>query len=105
VLEYAWLLSQTYAMDRSHGAIALGGKVGRSASLLLGLVDVRKKPLLPLTFLGGAAAQRLTAEGTFSKIALVRRSRPPPSNCSAEIVELLVTASSEGTTSSLRQPR
>ncbi len=29
VLEYAWLLSQTYAMDRSHGVIALGGKVGR----------------------------------------------------------------------------
>ena len=40
VLEYAWLLSQTYAMDRSHGIIALGGKVGRSASLLLGLVEI-----------------------------------------------------------------
>jgi hypothetical protein len=101
LLEYAWLLSQTYAMDRSHGVVALGGKVGRSASLLLGLVDVRKKPLLPLTFLGGAAAQAfdrrryLLEDRLGSKVASLH-----DLNCSTEIVELLVTASSEGMASS-----
>jgi hypothetical protein len=101
LLEYAWLLSQTYAMDRSHGVIALGGKVGRSASLLLGLVDVRKKPLLPLTFLGGAASQAfdrrryLLEDLLGSKVAALH-----DSSYSAEIVDLLVAASSEGATSS-----
>jgi hypothetical protein len=101
VLEYAWLLSQTYAMDRSHGVIALGGKVGRSASLLLGLVDVRKKPLLPLTFLGGAAAQafdrrRYVLEDRLgSNIAALHE----PSR-SAETVDLLIAASGEGTANS-----
>jgi hypothetical protein len=54
---YAWLLAQLSAMDRSHAIIALGGKIEGSASLLLALADSRKKQLLPLTFLGGAAAE------------------------------------------------
>ena len=101
VLEYAWLLSQTYAMDRSHGIIALGGKVGRSASLLLGLVDVRRKPLLPLTFLGGAAAQAfdrrqyVLEDRLGSNVAALH----DPGR-SAEMVDLLVAASSEGAASS-----
>jgi hypothetical protein len=101
VLEYAWLLSQTYAMDRSHWVVALGGKVGRSASLLLGLVEVRNKPLLPLTFLGGAAAQAfdrkryLLEDHLGSKVAALHNP-----GCSSRIVELLVTPSNEGAASS-----
>jgi hypothetical protein len=52
----AWLLAQLAAMDRSHALIALGGKADASASLLLALAESRHKPVLPLTFLGGAAA-------------------------------------------------
>lgn len=95
VFEYAWLLSQTYAMDRSHAVVALGGKVGKSASLLLGLVDVRQKPLIPLTFLGGAAAQAfdrrryLLEDRLGQDIAALH-----DSHRSAEIVGLLVKASS-----------
>jgi hypothetical protein len=53
---YAWLLPQLSAMDRSHAIIALGGRIEGSTSLLLALADSRQKPMLPLTFLGGAAA-------------------------------------------------
>jgi hypothetical protein len=101
LLEYAWLLSQTYAMDRSHGVVALGGKVGRSASLLLGLVDVRRKPMLPLTFLGGAAAQafdrrRYVLEDRLgSDVAGLHDSKR-----TAEVVDLLVRVSSESAANS-----
>lgn len=101
VLEYAWLLAQTYAMDRSHGVVALGGKAGKAASLLLGLVDVRKKPILPLTFLGGAATQAydrcryLLEDRLGSDLSALH-----DSGRSAEIVELLVRASSDSLTSS-----
>jgi TIR domain len=101
LLEYGWLLSQTYAMDRSHGAIALGGKIGRSASLLLSLLDARKKPLLPLTFLGGASAQAfdrrryLLEDRLGSKIAVLH-----DPGCPSEIVELLAAVSSEAVMSS-----
>lgn len=97
VLEYAWLLSQTYAMDRSHLVVALGGAIGRSASLLLGLVDVRKKPLLPLTFLGGAAAQAfdrrryLLEDQLGSQVAALH----DPSRV-GEIVDFVVAATSDG---------
>jgi hypothetical protein len=53
---HAWLLCQLSALDQSHSVVALGGQVDGSASLLLPLAEGRRKPLLPLTFLGGAAA-------------------------------------------------
>jgi hypothetical protein len=52
-------------MDQSHAVVAIGGQIDGSASLLLPLTEGRRKPLLPLTFLGGAAAlsfQRRTYE-------------------------------------------
>jgi hypothetical protein len=53
---HAWLLAQLAAMQRSHSILALGGKPSGSASLLLALAESQHKQILPLTFLGGAAA-------------------------------------------------
>jgi TIR domain len=52
---YTWLLAQVSAMDRSAAIIALGGRLDKSASLLLALAESRRKHVLPLTFLNGAA--------------------------------------------------
>src|SRR5439155_26230495 len=52
---YGWLLAQLFAVDRSHAIVAVGGKSTGSANLLLLLAEGRRKPILPLTFLGGAA--------------------------------------------------
>jgi len=56
-LRYAWLLAQISAMDRSHAIMAVGGKLTGAASLLLALAEEKRKHILPLTFLGGAAEQ------------------------------------------------
>jgi hypothetical protein len=53
----SWLLVQIAAMERSHAVIAVGGRPEGSASLLLAVAESRRKPVLPLTFLGGAAEQ------------------------------------------------
>jgi hypothetical protein len=55
-LSVAWLLPQIRAMDRSHLTIALGGRNEGSANMLLHLASARKKALLPLPLLGGAAS-------------------------------------------------
>ncbi|MDF3883645.1 toll/interleukin-1 receptor domain-containing protein [Cupriavidus basilensis] len=54
---YSWLLAQIAAMDQSHAIVAIGGKINGSARLLLALAESRRKPVLPLRFLGGAADQ------------------------------------------------
>lgn len=56
-LQHAWLLSQLSAMDRASALIAVGGRIGGSAELLLKLAHSRKLPILPLTVLKGAAAR------------------------------------------------
>jgi len=101
LFEYAWLLAQTYAMDRSHSVVALGGKIGKTASLLLGLVDVRKKPILPLTYLGGAAAQAYDRRRYILEDYLGSDlSALHDPNRSTEIVELVIRATTEGPKSS-----
>ena len=55
-LEHAWLLAQLAALDTCQGVIAIGGKSDGTASLLLTLAATRRVPVLPLGFLGGAAA-------------------------------------------------
>jgi hypothetical protein len=57
--EYTWLLSQLAALQASHAVIAIGGKPTGPANLLLSLAITQSKPILPLAFLGGAAAQCL----------------------------------------------
>jgi hypothetical protein len=54
---YGWLLAQLSAMDRSQAVVSIGGKLDGSASLLLALAEGQRKPLLPFTFLEGAAAE------------------------------------------------
>lgn len=56
---YSWLLAQLAALDRSQTIIALGGNTTGSASLLLNLAESRNCPILPLGFMGGAAAEVL----------------------------------------------
>lgn len=52
---YSWLLCQLQALESSQIIIAIGGKVDGSANLLLLLAESKRKPVLPLAFLGGAA--------------------------------------------------
>lgn len=53
----SWLLAQLTAMDSAHAIIAAGGKLSGSASMLLQLAEARRYPVLPLAYLGGAAAE------------------------------------------------
>lgn len=55
-MQYSWLLSQLNALDSSAGVIAIGGKMTGSSRLLFQLAAAKDKSILPLTFLGGAAA-------------------------------------------------
>jgi hypothetical protein len=59
--EHTWLLSQLAALQVSHAVLAIGGKPAGTANLLLALAMTQSKPILPLAFLGGAAAQCLQA--------------------------------------------
>ena len=54
---YTWLLSQLSAMARSQVVLTCGGRLDGAASLLLPIAESQRKNILPLTFLGGAAAQ------------------------------------------------
>lgn len=54
-LRYAWLLCQLNAMESSHVTIALGGDSDGAANMLLLLAEGKRKAVLPLPFLGGAA--------------------------------------------------
>lgn len=56
---HTWLLSQLSALEASHAVVALGGKLSGTMNLLLSLAVAKSKPILPLAFLGGAAAQWL----------------------------------------------
>lgn len=56
-LRYAWLLCQLEAQDRSHAVLAVGGRLDGAANMLLLLAEGRRKPVLPVSFLGGAAEQ------------------------------------------------
>jgi nucleoside phosphorylase len=51
----AWLLAQLQALERADVVIALGGKVSKSANTLLHLAEGKGVPIVPFTFLGGAA--------------------------------------------------
>jgi hypothetical protein len=51
----AWLFAQLAAMEASDLVVAIGGKSGGSASLLLRIANDRRRALLPFSFLGGAA--------------------------------------------------
>lgn len=52
---YAWLLCQLNALESCQAVIAIGGKTNGIANMLLLLAEAKRKPMLPLSFLGGAA--------------------------------------------------
>jgi len=54
-LTYTWLLSQLPALEQSKVVLALGGKLDGPASLILPIAESRRRDILPLSFLGGAA--------------------------------------------------
>ncbi|RBN36039.1 hypothetical protein DMN50_37535, partial [Priestia megaterium] len=54
---YAWLLCQLQALESCQTIIAIGGKLDGSANMLLLLAESKRKKILPLSFLGGAAEQ------------------------------------------------
>lgn len=51
----AWLLAQLLALDKADAVVALGGKVSKTANTLLHLAEAKGLPIIPFTFLGGAA--------------------------------------------------
>jgi len=55
--EHDWLLCQLIAMERANAIVTIGGKPNGSASLLLLMAESRRKTILPLTYLQGAAEQ------------------------------------------------
>lgn len=55
-MQYSWLFSQLNALDSCAGVIAVGGRTTGASQLLFRLAAAKDKSILPLTFLGGAAA-------------------------------------------------
>lgn len=51
----AWLLAQLQALEKVEAVVALGGKISQSASTLLHLAEAKGLPIVPFSFLGGAA--------------------------------------------------
>lgn len=56
-LEQAWVLCQLMAMEQADVIIAVGGRPGKTASTILHLAEARQQPVVPFSFLGGAAAR------------------------------------------------
>lgn len=54
---YSWLFCQLEALETCHFIIAIGGKLDGSANMLLLLAESKRKLIIPLCFLGGAASQ------------------------------------------------
>jgi hypothetical protein len=53
--DYSWLLCHLRALDNCDVLVAIGGKEGHAASLLLELARARRSPVLPVPCFGGAA--------------------------------------------------
>lgn len=56
-LAQAWVLCQLMAMEQADVIIAVGGQPGKTASTILHLAEARQQPVVPFSFLGGAAAR------------------------------------------------
>src|SRR5262249_17250392 len=51
----AWLLCQIMALDKADVVISVGGRLTKTANMLLHLAEARQKPVVPFAFLGGAS--------------------------------------------------
>lgn len=58
-----WLLAQLKAVDRADVVVAIGGKISKTASTLLHLAEDRGIPIVPYTFLKGAAQRAFDRSG------------------------------------------
>ncbi len=72
--QYSWLFAQLAALNRSHVLIAAGGNPAGSSNLLLHVAEAQRKPILPLSHLGGSALDayerlRYTLEGQLGDLA------------------------------------
>jgi hypothetical protein len=56
-LIYAWLLCQLQALESCQAIITIGGKPNGAANMLLLLAEAKRKPIIPFSFMGGAAGQ------------------------------------------------
>lgn len=56
-LGYAWLLCQLQALESCQAIITIGGKPNGVANMLLLLAEAKRKPIIPFSFMGGAAGQ------------------------------------------------
>lgn len=56
-LSYAWLLCQLHALESCQAIITIGGKQNGAANMLLLLAEAKRKPMIPFSFMGGAANQ------------------------------------------------
>ncbi|PED91589.1 hypothetical protein CON43_01165 [Bacillus cereus] len=54
---YSWLLCQLQALESCQKIIAIGGKLDGSANMLLLFAESKRKQIIPLSFLGGAARE------------------------------------------------
>jgi len=63
----AWLLAQLKAVESADVVVAIGGKISKTASTLLHLAEDRGLPIVPYTFLKGAA-QRSFARSKWEKL-------------------------------------
>lgn len=63
----AWSLAQIQALERADAVIAVGGKVSASANTLLHLAESKGVPIVPFTFLKGAA-ERAFKRRNWSKL-------------------------------------
>jgi TIR domain len=54
-INQAWLLCQWKAAEMADVIVAVGGRTDKSANMLLHLAEMQHKPVVPFTFLGGAA--------------------------------------------------
>lgn len=102
---HAWLLAQLCALDRCHAVIAVGGKPTGPMSLLLPLAESRRKCIVPLRFLGGAAAECFERQRHFIQDRLGGNTHVlgEPAKI-AEIVGLLESLVSDGIAPSAGRP-
>jgi nucleoside phosphorylase len=66
-ISQAWLLAQLKAVESADVVVAIGGKISKTASTLLHLAEDRGLPIVPYTFLKGAA-QRSFARSKWEKL-------------------------------------
>jgi hypothetical protein len=91
----AWVLCQLMAMEQADAVVAVGGRQGRTATTILHLAEVRRKPVVPFGFLGGAAGSpflRRDSKATHPPLDVGKLMSKEAAGEAVGIAELMVTA-------------